>query len=110
MRQDIARISRARGIDSYVTFVDVLNNAVLIDYEGGAIAIAALFIENSVIPYNCAFEVAQQWKGDPILFGKFAVGRNAVYAETENLSIRRFEFGDISLIRLHFLRSTTGKG
>jgi hypothetical protein len=26
------------------------------------------------------------------------------------LCVSSFEFGDISLIRLHFLRSTTGKG
>ena len=49
-------------------------------------------------------------KSNAILFGEFAVGGNAVYAEAENLCVGRFEFGDISLIRLHFLRSTTGEG
>ena len=35
---------------------------------------------------------------------------NAVHADAENLRVCVTEFGDISLIRLHFLRSTTGKG
>src|SRR5207302_2102620 len=75
----------------------------------GAIAIATLFVEDAVIFHDGAFEIAEQREGYAVLFGEFLVGGNAVYAETKNLGIGRFEFGDISLIRLHFLRSTTGE-
>lgn len=44
-----------------------------------------------------------------MLFGKLPIGGNAINANSENLSISSFEFGDISLIRLKFLRSTTGE-
>ena len=109
MRQDVAGVLGAGGIDRYVTFVDVLNDPVLIDHKGGAVSIATLFVKDSIVLHHRSFKIAEQWKRYPVLFGEFAVGRNAVYAETKNLSIVRFEFGDISLIRLHFLRSTTGE-
>ena len=110
MRQDVARIRGAGGIDRHVAFVDVLNYSFLIDHKGRAVAKALLFIKNSIVLNYCPFKVAEQWEGDAVLLGEFAIGGNAIYAETKNLSIRRFEFGDISLIRLHFLRSTTGEG
>ena len=109
MRQDVARISRSRGIDSYVAFVYVLDYSVLVDHERRAVAIATLFIEDAIILDDSAFEIAQQRESYAILFGKLTVGRNAVYAETENLCVRRFEFGETSLVRLHLRRSTTGK-
>ena len=58
MRQDIARVGRGRRIDRHVAFVDVLNDPLLVYDKGGAITIAALFIEDSVVPDNRAFEVA----------------------------------------------------
>jgi len=44
-----------------------------------------------------------------VLFGEFAVGGNTVNTDPENLCVSGFEFGDISLIRPHFPRSTTGE-
>ena len=60
MRQDVARIRSARGIDRHAAFVDVLNDSVLIDHERGPIAEALLFIENAVVLHHGAFEIAEQ--------------------------------------------------
>ena len=110
MRKDIARIFRAGWIDSDVAFVDVLNDSVFVDHESCAISEALIFIEDTVIFHHGAFEIAEQRKGNAVLGPEFFVGGHAVDAESENLRVGSFEFGDISLIRLHFLRSTTGEG
>jgi len=109
VRKNVARIFSAGWIDRDVALVDVLNDSIFIDHERGAIAEALLFIEDAVIFHHGAFEIAEQWKGDAVLGPEFFIGGNAVDAESENLRVGSFEFGDISLIRLHFLRSTTGK-
>ncbi len=109
MRQHVARVFRAGRIDRHVAFVDVLNKTVFVDYKRGAIAVAAFLIEDAILLHDGAFEVAEQRKGDANLLGKLAVSGNAVHTEAENLGIGRFEFGDISLIRLHLFRSTAGE-
>ena len=110
MRKDIARIFRAGWIDSDVAFVDVLNDSIFIDHERCAIGVTTVFVEDSVVLDDAALgKVAEYRKGYAVLFGKLAIGINTVSADSENLCVIRFEFGDISLIRLHFLRSTTGK-
>src|SRR5262249_29295714 len=91
------------------TFVDVLDDAFFIDHEGSAIAEALLLVKDAIVFHDGAFEIAEDRKGNAKLFGEFAVGGNTVYTHTENLSVGCVEFGDISLIRLHLLRSTTGK-
>ena len=48
-----------RGIDCNVSFVDVSNDAVFIDYKGCAIAKALLFVKDAIILDNCAFEIAE---------------------------------------------------
>jgi hypothetical protein len=110
MRQYVAGVSGGSWIDRHVSFIDVLNDPVLIDDEGGAIAEALFFIKNSVVFNHGSLKVAQQWKGYPDVLCKTAVGRNAIDADAEDLCICSFEFGDISLIRLQFFRSTTGEG
>ena len=110
MRQDIAGVFGAGWIDRHVAFVDMLDDSVFVDHESGPVSIATVFVKDPIVSHDCSLEIAEQREGYAVLFGEFSVGGNAVYAETENLSIIRFEFGDISLIRLHFLRSTTGEG
>jgi len=58
MRQDVAGILGGGRINGHVAFVNVLDIAVLVDHERGAIAVATLFVKNSVILNDCAFEVA----------------------------------------------------
>jgi hypothetical protein len=100
VRQHITRFLSAGWIDRHVSFVDVTNDAVFVDDKSGSIAKALFFVEDPVILDYCAFEIAEYGKSDAELFGKLAVGGNAVNTETENLSIVCIEFGDISLIRL----------
>jgi len=88
----------------------VPDDAFFIDQEGGPISKALLLVKDPIILDDGAFEIAEERKHDSNLFGEFAVGGNTVYTHAENLSVGGFEFGDISLIRLQFLRSTTGKG
>jgi len=78
--------------------------------ECGSIAEALFFIKNSVVFHYSSLEITQQWKTLHRCPARNAVGRNAVDADPENLSIGSFEFGDISLIRLQFFVSTTGEG
>jgi len=109
VRQNVARFGCGRGINRHISFVDVLNDSVLVDDKRGAISEALLFVKNPVVFDDCSFEIAEERKGDADVLREAAVGRNAVDTNTENLSIVAFEFGDISLIRLQFLRSTTGE-
>jgi hypothetical protein len=108
--QDVAGIHGAVWIQSLAAFVDALNDPFLVDYEGGAISKLLIFVKDPIVPHDCAFEIAEQWKGDANLLGELFVGGDAVDAEAENLCVAGFEFGDISLICLKFGRSTTGEG
>lgn len=87
----------------------MLNDPVFVNYESCAIAKALFFIEDPIVLHDGAFEIAEYWEGNAELFGELTVGGNTVYAKTKNLSVSCFKFGDISLIRLQFFRSTTGK-
>jgi hypothetical protein len=78
----------------------VLNDPVLIDHKRGSIAKALGFVENSVISDHRSFEIAEEWKRHANVLCETFVGGNAIYANAENLCVRAFEFGDISLIRL----------
>ena len=110
MRQYVACFGSGRRINRYISFINVLNDAVFVDNECGSIAEALLFIKNSVVFHHSPFEITQQWKRYADVLRETPVGRNTVDADAENLSIGSFEFGDISLIRLQFFRSTTGEG
>jgi hypothetical protein len=88
----------------------VLNDAILVDDKCRSIAEALFFVEDPVVFHHGSFEIAEEWKGHADVLCKSAIGRNAIDADTKNLSVGSFEFGDISLIRLQFFRSTTGEG
>ena len=78
----------------------MLDDAVLVYYERGAAPEASLFVEDAVVFNDFSFEIAEQRKGDPDLFGESCIGGGTVNANTENLRAGGFEFGDIRLIRL----------
>ena len=109
MRQYVAGFGGRGWIDRHAAFVDVLNNSLLVDDECGSIAEALFFIKDSVIFHHSSLEITEQWKRYTDVLCKTAVGRNAVDADAEDLSLCSFEFSDISLIRLQFFRSTTGE-
>ena len=107
--EHVTRFHHGRRIDGHVSFVDMSNDAFFIDQERRAISKALLLVEDAIVFDDGAFEIAQQRERNCELFGKFTVGGNAVNTQSKNLSLIRFELGDISLIRLQFLRSTTGE-
>ena len=109
MHKQVARVRGTCRIDRDVTFIDVPDNPFLVYHEGSTIAEPLLLIENPIVLNNCPFKVTKEWKGNADLFSELAVGRDAVYTNTKNLRVGCFEFGDISLIRLHLLRSTAGE-
>lgn len=84
--EHVTRLHDARWIDRDVSFVNMPNYAFFIDQERGTIAKPLLFVENAVVFDDRAFEVAEQRKHDPDLFGEFAVGGNTVYTQSEDLS------------------------
>ena len=109
MLQDVTCVNDRRWIDRDVSFVDVLNDSFFIDHEGSAVTETLLFVEDAVVFDDSAFEVTEDGEGNSDLFCEFAVGGNTVNTHAEDLRVGGFEFGDISLIRLQFLRSTTGE-
>lgn len=107
--QDVTCVNDRRWIDRDVSFVDVLNDSFFIDHEGSAISETLLFVEDAIVFDDSAFEITEYRESNSNLFGEFAIGGNAVDTHAENLCVGGFEFGDISLIRLQFLRSTTSE-
>jgi len=57
--QHVTGINNGGRIDRDVAFVDVLNDAVLVDHEGGPIAEALFFVEDTIIFDDGAFEIAE---------------------------------------------------
>ena len=84
--KDVTRLHDGGWIDGDVSFVDVLDDAFFIDQEGGAISKALLFVEYAIVFDHGAFEIAEDGKGNLNLLGKFTVGGNTVYTQSENLS------------------------
>jgi hypothetical protein len=105
----VTRVSDGGWIDGGVSFVNVPDDAFFIDQEGGAIAEALLLVEDAVVFDDGAFEIAEDRESYSKLLCEFTVGRNTVNTHSENLCLVAFKFGDISLIRLQLLRSTTGE-
>ena len=110
MLKDVAGFNNSGRIDRHVSFVNVPDDAFFIDQEGGAISETLLLVIDAVVLNYGALEIAEYGEGNSDLFCEFSVSGNAVNTHSENLSLVCLEFGDISLIRLQFLRSTTGKG
>jgi len=107
--EHVTGVDDGRRIDRDVTFVDVANDSFFIDQESGAISEALLFVEDAIVFDDSAFEITEDRKGNSDLFCEFAVSGNTVNTHSEDLGVVAFEFGDISLIRLQLLRSTTGE-
>ena len=57
--QHVTGINNGGRVDRHVSFVDVLNDAFFIDQEGGPIAEALLFVEDTIIFDDGAFEIAE---------------------------------------------------
>ena len=108
--EQVADLVRAGRVDGGAAYLDVLDLAVFVDDERGTCAVSGFGVIEAVIRGRLAFPIAQQREFDADLFGEGLVGCKAVHADAEDLGVGGFEFGDISLIRLEFLRSAAGKG
>ena len=108
--QQTARGVRAAGVEGFLIFLDVLDNAFLVHHKGDAIGEAVSVVQDPVVFRYDPLEIAQERESESLLFRKNFVGRGAVHADAQHLGVRLLEFGDISLIRLQLLRSTTGEG
>jgi len=110
MRQDVARVRGAAGIQGLAAFIDALDDPFLIDHKRGAVSKLLILVKDSIVLHYRSFKIAQQRKCHADLLGKLFIGGDAVDAEAQDLCVAGFEFGDISLIRLKFGRSTTSEG
>jgi len=101
------------GVDGGCVEIDVLNHAIFANYKRRAprkfhfVCSHRERLHNSVLLQNGAVHIAQQRKGDADLLRECCVGWRAVDANAENNRITCFNLGQISLIGLEFLRSTT---
>ena len=59
MLEHVTRLHYRRWIDSDVSFVNVLDDAFLIDQERGAVSKALLLVEDTIRFDYCAFEIAK---------------------------------------------------
>ena len=58
MRQDVACVLGPRRIDRDIVLVNVLNDAILINYERGPISVPAIFVVNAVVFDHRVLDVA----------------------------------------------------
>lgn len=100
MLQHVASSAGATGVNGVFIHVDMLDDSLLVDHEGGSVGHWKLGIQNAVVRRDFSSEIAQQRKVNADLFGEGSVGGRTVNADAENLRAIGFEFGDISLIRL----------
>lgn len=104
-----------RRVDGRRVEIDVLNHAFFVNHERGAprkfhfVCSQGERLHNSVLLQNGAVHIAQQGKSDADLLRECCVGWWAVNTDAENYRITCFDLGQISLIGLKFLRSTTCK-
>src|SRR2546426_240232 len=87
--QPAAGLLGAGGVESGLTFLDVLDFPFLVDDERGAIGEPALGVVDAVVSRNLAHEVAQQREGDPEFLGPMLVRGPAIDADSENLRDRK---------------------
>lgn len=85
-------------------------DSIFINGEGGARPVPALFVKDAVIFHHLALEITEQGKSHSYVFLEAFVRRVAVNTDSQNLRVALFEFGNIRLIRLEFLRSTAREG
>ena len=110
------------GIDGAVAFLDVLNDAVLVDDDVGALGPFVGFVrgillrvvgfQDPVFLEHFLVHVAEEGKLDANLLGEGRVGRGRINADAENFRVVQVDLAgvDSRLDRLELLRSTTGKG
>jgi hypothetical protein len=88
----------------------VADDALFVNNEGRAASNEPLLVEDTVSLHHLALEVAQKRESHPNIFLEPLIGRVAVNTDAQDLRVALLEIGDISLIRLQLLSSTTREG
>lgn len=102
-----------RWVDGGCVKIDVLDHAVLANHKRRASRKFHLVLPHGkrlndpILLQNRAIHIAQQEKGNTNLLRECCVGWRAVDADAENYRITCFDLGQIRLIGLEFLCSTT---
>jgi hypothetical protein len=105
-------------IDCGIALFDVLDDAVFVDDDVGALrplvgfALHVVALEDAVGRQHLFVHVAEQGKLDIDLFREGGVGRGRIHTDAEDFSIRGVDFScvDSRLDRLELFGSTTGEG
>jgi hypothetical protein len=107
-----ADVDRVCRVDGAVAFLYVLDLALLVDDEGGAIGKLKLVIQDAVLLRDLARHVAEERKFDANFFGEGGVGGRSVNADAKDGGVFRVDLAGIytRLVSLKFLRSTLGEG
>ena len=108
--QAIAHLMRAAGVDGVATSDDLADHPLLVDNKRHALGPAQDGHEDAVSAGDGLVFVAEDGEGDAERLGELPVLLAAVHADAEHLRARRFEPGDISLIRLELARSAGRPG
>ncbi len=110
MLDQTAGLGRAVRVDRVLADVNVPYDPFLVHDERGAVREAAFLVQDAVLFGDRPLEIAEERKVYAFLLGEGVVRWIAVHTDPQNLRPRFFELGDISLIRLELLRSTSGEG
>ena len=105
------------GIHGGVAFFDVLDDAVFVDDDVGALRpfegliLHVVAFEDTVGRQHLFVHVAEQWKFDVDLLRESGVGCGRIHADAEDFRIRGVDFScvDSRLDRLELFGSTTGE-
>jgi hypothetical protein len=105
------------GVDGGVAFFDVLDDAVFVDDDVGALRpfegliLHVVAFEDAVGRQHLFVHVAEQWKFDVDLLRESGVGCGRIHADAEDFRIRGVDFScvDSRLDRLELFGSTTGE-
>jgi len=93
------RLSPVR-IECFLVFVDMLDDALLVDHKRGAVGEPVFGVQNTVVLRNCPLKITEQGELHANLVCIDSVGKLTVDADSKNFGSGFLEFGDISLIRL----------
>ena len=95
-----ARLVSARRVNRRRSLLDMADDPILVDDEGGAAADEPLLVKDAVSLDHLSLDVAEQWERHPDVFLEAVVSGVAINTDADDLRITFLEIGDISLIRL----------
>lgn len=109
IRADVDRIGR---IDGAVAFLDVLNFALFVHDERGAIGKLKLVVQDAVVLRHLPRHVAQQREFHSDFFGEGLIGGRSVNTDAEDFRVFQVDLArvDTRLVCLKLLGSTAGEG